>query len=288
MDANVSRQMHQTLEPVHAMVYFAPEGPEEYAAIGLDVPGNRGHAYFPARAACMGAVGPEVVLATFFNFSAVAVHFGLSDAWQRASPAEVLAARYRVADRALRRLCGPLLDEPGVTEAAELALAALPGCRPEGRPLYAATAGVPVPEGPAHLRLWHALTVLREYRGDGHIAALTVEGLSGLQAAVLHAATGDLWDPELLRKTRVYSPEEWAEACEGLQARGWLDGTRGLTDAGRAHRQAVEDRTDLLALGPWEVLGEDRCRTLRQLVRPLTEAVLAGGGLPTRKPAPTQ
>ncbi len=285
MDATVSRQMHKTLEPVHAMVYFAPEGPEEYAAVGLDIPANRGHAYFPARAACMGAVTPEVVLATFYNFSAVAVQFGMAGAWERATPEAVLAARYRVADRALRRLCGSLLDSPDVAAAADLAVAALAGCRPEGRTLYAATAGVPFPDGPPHLVLWHALTVLREYRGDGHIAALTCQGLSGLQAAVVHAATGDLWDPEMLRKTRVYSKEEWAAACDDLRVRGWLDDTFGLTETGRAHRQGVEDQTDALALGPWELLGEDDCRRLRHLVRPLTEAVLAAGGLPTRAPA---
>ncbi|MDP9101119.1 MAG: hypothetical protein M3N21_03105 [Actinomycetota bacterium] len=285
MDAALSRRMHRVLEPVHAMVYFAPEAPEEYAAVGLDVAANGAAAYFPARAACLGAVGPELVLATFFNFSPRAVAAGMAGAWDKASPEEVLAARYRAAERALRRLGGEVVDSVDLVEAASLAMESLAGCGPEGRPLYAATAAVPAPDGPAHLVLWHALTVLREYRGDGHIAVLTAHGISGVEANVLHAATGEMWDPELLRKTRAWSKEQWAEAAERLRARGLLDRDGGLTDDGRAHRQEVEDRTDALAIGPWQVLGEERCERLRELVRPLSKAVVAGGGLPFKTPA---
>lgn len=282
MDATVSRTMWRTLEPVHAMVYFAPEGPEEYAGCGLDVANNRAAAYFPARAAALGAVRPGVVQAVFYSFSAVAAQVGMAGAWETTSPDELVAARLRVADRALRRLCGDLLDTPDVVEALELARTAAEGCRPQGRPLYAGLAELPWPAEP-HLQLWHAVTLLREFRGDGHVAALTAAGVSGLDAAVMHVAQGDAWTREPLRKTRGYSTEEWDTALAGLRERGWIEPAgEGFAAEGRRVRQEVEDRTDVLALPPWEHLGQEGCERLRELVRPLSTAITAAGGLGVR------
>ena len=279
MDPIVSRKCWKALEPVHAMVYFTPEPQEEYAALGFDLQANRAHGYFPARAAALGAVPAPVVQATFFNFSALAVAVGMDKAWEIATPDQLIAARYRGVDRALRRLCGGLLDD--LAEAVELARAACEGCAPEGRPLYAGNAALPWPE-PPHLQLFHAVTLLREYRGDGHIAALVVEGISGLEAAVMHVAQGDTWTREPLRKTRGYSTEEWDAAVARLRERGWLDDAEQFTADGRAVRQRIEDRTDELALPAWERLGEDRCARLRELVRPLSKAIVEAGGLGIR------
>ena len=281
MDPSVSRACWTTLEPVHAQVYFVPEAQEEYAALGFDLVANRAAGYFPARAAALGAVSAAVVRATFYNFSARAVEAGMEGAWQTTSPQALVEARYRAADRALRRLCGDLLDSPEVAEAVELARTACEGCTPEGRPLYAGNAALPWPQTP-HLQLFHAVTLLREFRGDGHIAALVLEGVTGLEAAVMHVAQGDTWTREPLRRTRGYSTQDWDAAVAGLHERGWLDAEERLTDDGRVVRQRVEDRTDLLALPAWERLGEDGCARLRALVRPLSRAVVDGGGLGVR------
>ena len=281
MDPAVSRETWRALEPVHAQVYFSPDNQQEYAALGYDVTANPLAGYFPARAAAMGAVNAATVQATFFNFSEVAVRFGMDKAWETASPEQLVAARYRGVDRSLRRLCGDLLDSPDVVEAVELARRATGGCTPYGRPLYAGNAALDWP-GPPHLQLFHAITLLREFRGDGHISALVVERITGLQAAVMHVAQGDAWTREPLRKTRVYTPEQWDGACLLLRDRGWLDGEDGFTELGRDVRQRIEDRTDVLALPPWEVLGEDGCARLRELVRPLSKAVIDGGGVKIR------
>ena len=278
----VARATWSAAEPYHAMVYFVPEAQEEYAALGYDVQGNRAAGYFPARAAALGPVGVDLVQATFFNFSRFAVEFGITGAWDVASPEQVLAARYRGVDRALRRLCGELLDGPEVAEAAGLAEEASRGCTPYGRPLYAAHAGLPWPDAP-HLRLWHAQTLLREHRGDGHVAALVTEGVSGLEAAVLHVAQGDSWKRSGLQATRAYSDEQWDGAVAGLVERGWLQPDGTFTDEGRAHRQRVEDATDRLSVPAYERLGEDGCARLRELVTPLSRAVVEGGGFPLAK-----
>lgn len=279
MEPSVSRITWRAIEPFHAMVYFAADPQEEYAALGLDVEANRAAGYFPARSAAMGAVSQGVVQATFFNFSRLAVEFGMAGVWDTASPGEVLAARYRGADRALRRLCGELLDSPSVAEAAALGRIACAGCTPYGRPLYAAHADLEWPETP-HLQLWHAIMLLREFRGDGHIAALVGEGISGLQAAVMHVAQGDLWTREALRTTRGYSEEEWQASVDELVERGWLDADEQFTADGLASRQRVEDLTDVLALPAWERLGEDGCARLREICEPLVAAIVANGGFP--------
>ena len=284
MEPTVSRTMWQAMEPVHAMVYFAPEPQEEYLALGLDSKANRAVGYFPARAAAMGAVTWPVVQATFFNFSPLAVQFGMAEVWDRVTPTQVSEARYRGADRMLRRALGAAIAGPEMDEAVALARTASEGCTAYGRPLYAANAGLAWPEEP-HLQLWHAITLLREFRGDGHIAALVADGLTGLQAAVLHVAQGDLWSRRALQATRVYSDDEWEGAVAELVDRGCLNADGEFTERGKERRQAVEDLTDELALPAWQHLGDQGCLRLAELTRPLSDLVIASGSFPLAKTA---
>ncbi|MDX6268076.1 MAG: hypothetical protein QOD70_2816 [Frankiales bacterium] len=274
MNPDVARKSWRTLEPYHAMVYFAPEAQAEYATLGLDASQNRAIGYFPARAAAMGAVTWQTVHATFFNFSPLACQLGIQGVWDITTPEAVLAARLTAADLALRRMCGEQLEQ--LDEATELARTATAGCTPYGRPLYAAHAGLPWPEQ-THLQLWHATTLLREYRGDGHIAALVAAGLTGLEAAVLHVAMQDTWGRKALQATRAYTDEEWDAAVASLAERGWLDRDGTFTEEGRTRRDAIEAQTDELSLAPWELLGEDGAARLRELVRPLSQAISDSG-----------
>lgn len=268
MDPVVSRKMQRTLEPVHGMIYFVPEAQERYDALGLD--GAR-MGYFASRSAAMGPVPARVVIAMFFNFYPPLVEAAIPEAWRRADPADILAARLDAADAALRRLLGDGVDSPEMKEAADLARRATDGCHPEGRPLYAAHAELPWPDAP-HLVLWHAQTLLREFRGDGHIAALVAEDVTGVEALLVHEATGDL-APGVLQPTRAWPDEDWAAARRGLVERGWLDQDGALTDAGRTSRAWVEDTTDRLMLPCWRRLGEEDCTRLRELVRPFSRAI---------------
>ncbi|MGH3304515.1 MAG: SCO6745 family protein, partial [Streptosporangiaceae bacterium] len=147
--------------------------------------------------------------------------------------------------------------------------------RPQGRPLFAGHAALPWPDEP-HLVLWHAQTLLREYRGDGHIALLLTEGLDGLGALITHAATGSI-SAEALRTTRAWGERDWAAGQERLRARGWLDDgpQLALTEEGQRRRQSIEDRTDDLAVYPYEAIGADGCHWLAELAAPLSRAVLA-------------
>lgn len=273
MHSLIARKTWRTLEPIHGAVYFVPEGPETYATLGLAA--RQG--YFASRAAPLGAVPAEVVQATFYNFAPAVVAGAIPSAWAVATPSAIVEARLRVADAYLRRILGDALGESDVAEAAALARRAAEAATQwsEGRPLFAAHAALAWPDD-AHLALWHAQTLLREFRGDGHIAALTVEGVSGCEALVLHGATGEV-APAVLQASRAWSDNDWAAAVDRLRGRGWLDASGGLTDAGRAHRRWVEDRTDALAVGAYDAIGEDGCDRLRALGRPLSKAIVASG-----------
>jgi len=272
-----ARKTWRTLEPIHGMIYFAPEADECYARIGLRR--NR-MGYFASRSAAMGAVPAEVVIATFFNFHPALVRSCIPEAWRLATPARVLDARLSAVDAGLHRILGEDATGADMTEAAGIARAAAEACQPEGRPLFAGHASLPWPDEP-HLVLWHAITLLREYRGDGHIAALVAEGVGGCQALVIHGATGDVPNA-VLQSSRAWPDDEWARAVDELRSRGWLDESGALTDAGRTHRRWVEDRTDALAMAPWEAVGQDQADRLRAVVRPWSKAIVQSGELAFR------
>ena len=274
MDGTIARKTWRTLEPIHGLIYFAPEASAAYEAIGLP-PAMGG--YFASRAAAMGPVPADVVIATFFNFNPDFVRQTIPWAWSVATPEAILEARRAAAGEALRARLGDRASGPDLEEAAALARRAAESATqwPEGRPLFAAHASLPWPDDPL-LALWHAQTLLREFRGDGHIAAMTVEGVHGIEALILHGATGEV-PPATLRSSRQWPKDAWAAGEDRLRSRGWIDGAGALTDAGRTHRQWVEDRTDALAAPAYEVLGADGCERLRSLCRPLSKAIVEGG-----------
>jgi hypothetical protein len=274
-----SRRMWHLLEPVHAVVYFAPEVVDSARSLGLK---GFWMGYFAGRAAPLGPVAPEVVTATFFNFHRRMVDRALPDAWAIASPLDVLAARLDGVGRVLRRVLGDdVVAGRDVARAAELAEQAVSHCSLPGRALFAAHASLPWPDGP-HLRLWHAATLLREHRGDGHVAANLAHGFDGVSAHVAVTASGAV-PRASLQPHRGWTDEEWDGAAARLADAGLLDSGR-LTAEGEARRRAVEDATDRLAAGPWDHLGTERTDQLADLLRPLVAAVTSSGLVPYPNP----
>jgi hypothetical protein len=190
-------------------------------------------------------------------------------AWSVAGPPQILAARERAVDRMSRTLLGDLIGSPGLAEAAGLARDAALAAGTAGRPLAAANADLPWP-GEAHLVLWHAINVLREHRGDGHIAALQAAGLDPCEALVSFAAIGAA--PEEVFAGRGWTAAEWSAARDRLAARGWIDAAGQATQRGRDGRDEIEWRTDRLAEGPWQALGPGRSARLSELTAPLLGA----------------
>jgi len=257
------------LEPLHTLIYFVPEARERYESAGVSG-GVRG--YFASRSAPLGQVPAEVVVATFYNFAPAHVRKAIPSVWETSTPARVLEARLDAVDAALRRLLGDEVGSDAMAEAAKLARTATEAAGVEGRPLYAAHVALPWPD-PPHLQLWHAATLLREHRGDGHIAALVLSGLSGLEASVTYVATGHSMPEEVQRKTRGYSEEEWQRTKDELRDRQLLDDGYALTDTGRALREQIEVQTDAAAAAPYDHLGADPTQRLIDLVRPWARSV---------------
>lgn len=274
MNPSVARRLWLLLEPLHALVYFAPEARQAYADAGLK---GGWMGYFASRSAALGAVAPEVVTAAFYNFAPAMVRRALPDAWRYSTVEQVHEARLAIADAALRRVLGDLAHGPAVGEAAELALAVVEVADLGGRPLFAAHAALPVPDRP-HLALWHAATCLREHRGDGHVALLLTAALDGCEANVLAAAAGAVGDDQ--RTHRGWSEQEWAAATQRLRDRGYVDDSGRTTPGGLAARDAVETSTELLAVGPYAAAGQELVDRLAGLLEPLTAAVNVAGAVP--------
>ncbi|MFG1807381.1 hypothetical protein [Streptomyces sp. NPDC049040] len=282
-DPRAGRRCHTPLNALHSTVYFSPEFDAEMETLGLaGAPGAYFSAggYFAARSAAMGAVGPGAVTATFFNFSHTLIAQHLPGAWTVATPGQLLAARLRVVDRLLRRLLGDeALASKEMAEAAELALRAAGGCHRAGRPLSAAEADQPVAQEP-HVAFWQAATVLREHRGDGHIALLTHAGLDGLEALVSHTSSGRGFTPAFARSTRGWSEEEWSAAEERLRGKGLLDADGELTEAGTTLRVDLEHETDRLAAAPYDHLGAAGVERLTELAGGFAAMALGNGAYP--------
>jgi hypothetical protein len=224
-----------------------------------------------------------VVTATFYNFAPDFVARRVPAVWDTVTPAAALQARLSGINAAVRRVLGEAwLSSAEAEEAAELTRIAAESVEPAGRPLAAANAGLPWPQDP-HLVLWHALTVLREHRGDGHNSALLQREVGGAAAHVLASAAGRT-DREWLMRARGWDEEAWAIAAAELADRGWLDDAETLTAEGSAMVAVIEADTDRLALDPWRSLGDARCDRLGELLAPVRHAVVAHGSWPANNP----
>ncbi|HEV7646639.1 MAG TPA: hypothetical protein VGP26_00605 [Actinophytocola sp.] len=276
MELGMVRAMWQLLEPIHATLYYAPEVTARAAALGFAVD-TRWPGYFALRSAPLGAAGPELVAATFYSFAPDMVREHVPAAWRVAAPEKVLAARLRGIDEALRSILGDRVDSPELAEAASLARGLAEAAPTGARPLAAANADLPWPAEP-HLALWQAATILREHRGDGHMAALLTAGLDPVESLVSFAAVGAA--PVPVFASRGWPDAEWAAATSRLAERGWLDPSGAATEVGRAGRDELERHTDELAAAPYRALGAEAVGRLAQLAGPVTMAVVGTGMLP--------
>ncbi|MBZ6226019.1 SCO6745 family protein [Streptomyces olivaceus] len=276
-DTRAGRRCHNALNSLHSTHYFSPDLGRELGALGVTDPRA---VNFAARAAALGPVGAGAVTAAFYNYKHDLVARHVPAVWETVTPDQALAARLRAVDATLRRLLGEeVLASAELAEAAGLALRATEGCSRGGRPLYSAHADLPVPDAP-HLALWHAATLLREHRGDGHLAALLAAGLDGLEALVTHTATGKGMAPKWIFRTRGWTREEWDAAADRLRGRGLLDEAGGPTEEGTALRAAVERETDKLDAAPYAHLGPAGVARLTELGTGFARKALGAGAFP--------
>jgi hypothetical protein len=268
--AHTARSMWTLFEPIHAVIYFAPEARAAFEEAGL-----RGfwRGYFAGRAAPLGPAGAAVVTASFFNFAPAFVARAIPAVWDQITPEDALRTRLAGAEAGLRSVLAGREAEAEV--AADLLWQAIGELDFSGRVLAAANAALPVSgDGSTALaRLWQAATLLREHRGDGHFAALAAADIDGCEAVALRCCM-DL-RREDIQPVRGWTDEQWDNALAGLADRGWVGADGQLTNAGQAAHDAVEAATDWAAARPWARLDADAIAELAGVLTPLAKACAA-------------
>jgi hypothetical protein len=241
-------RMFELVEPI-ATVTFSTVPDEAFRALGMR---NYWDGYFAGRAAPLGMAPAEVVHAVFYNFADGEVARHIPWVWGKITPQEAVAVRERGSTVALRQMIGKLADSPGLVRVADLAIRAAVSAPTEGRALYAGLRALDVPEEPV-ARLWHAATLLREHRGDGHNVALVAHGIGGTESHVLMALSlGER--AEKFSRTQHLPEAQLAGVVDGLRRRGLVDAAGSFTAAGRAIRERIEALTDELAAPVYDAL----------------------------------
>ncbi len=269
----MARRLFQLVEPVAVVTYMADEPTEAVMALGLPTMWD---AYFAGRAASLGREVPAAVAhALFYNFADGEVARHIPRVWDLVTPEAAIAAREQGSVATLRRILGDLADTPGVARAADLLTKAGTSAPTEGRALYAAHRMLPLPIGPV-ARLWHGTNLLREHRGDGHVAALLTVGIGGTEAHVLHALSEGM-PAERFGRVSHLPQAQLAAIVEGMRARGLIGADGWLTAAGRQTKERVETLTDELAAPAYDILEPGELDQLVDDLEPLATVLVAAG-----------
>jgi len=281
-----ARALAGAIEPFAGQVYFSPECHEAYAALGFggspgrfgDVAAPDGPAYFCSRGSVMGQVPGEVVAAAFGVFNPAVVIPLVAEGWTRTDATTLCATRTEGAVGQLQRILG---EKPaGVDRANELLARAVEPLRPEGKPLYGGQASLGLPGSPL-ADAWRRADMLREYRGDAHIAAWTTAGLDATEIGLLTELYWGLRMRTYIR-TRAWSDADLDAAEARLADRGLVDGG-AFTDQGRTEREAIERATDRQCRPFIEALGDDLDELLG-ILEPWGRAIREEHGYPASGP----
>jgi hypothetical protein len=267
---SMARRMFELVEPIGVIPYAAEEPNEAMFALGFT---NYWDTYFAGRAAPLGLAPSEVVDALFYNFAPGEVARHIPKVWRTTTPELALAARQMGCAKALRRILGDRVDTPTFTRTTELLIKAATSAPFEGRPMYAALRAVPTPDDAVPL-LFHAASLLREHRGDGHIAALMTEGVGGLEAHVLLALDMDM-PAERFGRIHHLPAVQLVAVINGMRDRGLIGDDGWLSEQGRVVKERVESLTDDLAAKPYESLEPDELDELMATLEPLAALLLA-------------
>jgi hypothetical protein len=271
---DVARRMFDLLEPICLVTFFAEECNEELAALGHRTYWD---GYFASRAAPLGRVPAQVVHAAFYSFAEGEAARHIPSAWATIPPEASLAARERGSAASVRRILGDeMATSAGLVRAADLATKAATGAPTNGRVMYAGMRTVDVPADPV-ARLWHSATMLREHRGDGHIAALIGAGIGGTEAHIISALAMGIYPAESFGRVHHLPKQRLAAVMDGLRERGLVDADGHLTDTGRETRLRIEATTDELATPPYDALTPAELDEFIAELEPITATLVAAG-----------
>jgi hypothetical protein len=279
METNVderTRIIRNVCEPIGANVYFAPEAHANYAKLGL---AGYGPGYFCSRGASLGRPSGLVVTSAFGVFSPAIVVPLVEDGWSKTEPGPLLQARYDGAVASLRRLLGEP-DARDLGRAIELLQRGLAVAESAGHPLFSGLKALPFPTDPVG-QLWRLCDMLREHRGDSHIAVWTQAMVAPIEIQLMSELQMGI-PLKSYSATRGWTVEQMDAAVEGMRQKGWMDGDVFSAD-GRALREQIESDTDKMEVPVVDAIGAD-FDALIDILRPWAAAIvkvgIAGGGYP--------
>jgi hypothetical protein len=271
-----TRIIRNVCEPIGANVYFAPEAHANYAKLGL---AGYGPGYFCSRGASLGKPSGLVVTAAFGVFSPAVVVPSVYEGWSKTEPEPLLQARYSGAVASLRRLLGEP-DPQQLGRAVELLRRGLDIAEGAGHPLFSGLKSLPFPTDPVG-QLWRTCDMLREHRGDSHIAAWTRAMVAPIEIQLMSELQMGI-PLKTYSATRGYTVQQMDDAIEGMRRKGWMEGD-SFTPDGRALRERIESDTDEMEVPVVDAIGSD-FDELIGILRPWAAAIvkvgIAGGGYP--------
>jgi hypothetical protein len=270
-----TRDLRNVCEPIGANVYFAPEAHQRYTALGL----NGASGYFCSRGASLGKPSGMVVAAAFGVFSPVIVVPAVEAGWAATEPAPLLQARHDGAVASLRRLLGEP-DAQQLARAVELLQRGMADAEHAGHPLYAGLKALPWPSDPVG-QLWRSCDMLREHRGDSHIAAWTRAGVRPIEIQLMSELQMKI-PLKTYSATRGWTVEQMDGALDGMRAKGWVEGD-AFTPDGAAFRERIEADTDEMEVPIVDAIAGDLDELfgiLRPWASTIVKAGIAGGGYP--------
>jgi hypothetical protein len=239
-----ARRLRDAIEPIATICYWSEPAYDAYAALGLDFL----QGYVWSRGCVLGEPDGGVVAAAFGVFEPGLIGQLYDAARAAAALADIRAAREAGAVTALRtvlggtELGGTVLGAPErVAEVTGALRRGVEAADTAGRALFAGLAGLPWPADELG-QLWHACAMLRELRGDSHLAACVAAGLTGLEANILTELQVG-WPLHSYTATRGWPPDAMNVATASLQERG-LIADEALTGAGASLRADIEEATD--------------------------------------------
>jgi hypothetical protein len=276
-----ARVLAASLEPLIGQVYFSPECHDAYARLGFspspaklnNVAMPDGPAYFTSRGSLLGQVQPEVIASAFGVFKPAVVVDGVTRGWSLTDAPTIFRARREGAVAQLERVLGASTDD--VTRASEMLERAAEALSVPGRPLFAGLRSWWDDPDDPWTRFFHLGDMLREARGDSHVAAWSSAELDAVEIGLLTEAYIGLPLRTYIR-TRAWNDDELNAAAERLAARGWLDG-EALSASGRAAREEIETATDVQMRPAVEAIG-DNIDVLIATLRPWGDAMREAGG----------
>jgi hypothetical protein len=266
-----ARALRDAIEPLACLSIWSPEAAEGYAALGLD---DYFAAYVRQRTAPLGTPPTAVAVCALGVFAPDLVGPPYETGAAAAALAELVRVRIDAPGATLRRLLGDI--DAGAAAVTRALRRGIDAADRTARPLFTGLTVELWPSDPL-AALVHACHLLREHRGDSHLAVCAV---AGLDSATMNVLT-ELWCGFPLgayTSSRGWSSEQIDTAVAGLRGRGLVDGNV-LSATGVSYRAHLEARTDAMQQAIVDAIGPDLAAVTKQL-DDWSEALVALGAAP--------